>query len=128
LIVVDTSVWVAARRRKPGVARILEGLIDADAVALALPVRLELLAGVARHDRKAFLSAFGALPQLHPSRETWRTLPRWIERAADAGARFAITDLLIASLAADIGGLVWSLDRDFERMADLKLVGVYDPG
>lgn len=127
MIVVDTSVWVAARRGRPRVAAILRDLIDADEVALALPVRLELLGGVARHDRKAFLRAFGALPQLHPSEETWQALPRWIERAADAGAHFAITDLLIASLAADIGGLVRSLDSDFERLADLKMVGLYDP-
>jgi predicted nucleic acid-binding protein len=126
VIVVDTSVWVAARR-KPRVAEVLRGLIDADEVALALPVRLELLAGVARHDRKAFLRGFGALPQLVPTEDTWTPLPQWVERASEAGEHFTITDLLIASLAADIGGLVWSFDKDFERMERLKLVSLYDP-
>jgi predicted nucleic acid-binding protein len=32
---------------------------------------------------------------------------------------------LIAALASEIGGLVWSLDRDFERMTQLKLVALY---
>jgi hypothetical protein len=36
------------------------------------------------------------------------------------------TTLLIARLAHDIGGLVWSLDSDFERMARLKLVRLYE--
>ena len=51
----------------------------------------------------------------------------WIARAADAGATFTITDLLIASLAAEIGGLFWSLDKEFERMEELKFVALYAP-
>ena len=91
-------------------------------------MRLELLAGIARHQRKAFHqpvqrpAATGRRPRKRGSRS-----PDWIERAADAGQRFAISDLLIASLAAEIGGLVWSLDKDFERMERLKLVSLYVP-
>lgn len=126
MIVVDTSVWIAAPRQAC-VASVLQQLIDADEIALARPVRLELLAGIARHQRKAFLSQFGALPQLVATEGTWQPLPGWIERAADAGDRFTISDLLIASLAAEIGGLVWSLDKDFERMERLGLVSLYAP-
>jgi predicted nucleic acid-binding protein len=52
----------------------------------------------------------------------------WIEPAADAGHRFAVTDILIAALAHDIDALVWSLDADFERMASLGLVRLYGDG
>ena len=126
MIVVDTSVWIEAPRQSR-VASVLQQLIDADEIALARPVRLELLAGIARHQRKAFLSRFGALPQLVATEETWQPLPDWIGRAADAGHRFTISDLLIASLASEIGGLVWSLDKDFERMERLGLVSLYVP-
>jgi predicted nucleic acid-binding protein len=126
VIVVDTSVWVEARRNAR-IASTLDSLIDADEAALALPVRLELWAGVARKDRKAFQRTFSALAQIVPSEDTWAPLPAWIERSADAGERFSLTDLLIASLARDIGGLVWSLDGDFRRMERLKLVTLYDP-
>jgi predicted nucleic acid-binding protein len=124
LIVVDTSVWIAAPRQKV-VAETLGQLIEADEVTLALPVRLELWTGVARQDRKAFLRTYGALPQLHPTEDTWRVLPEWIEKAKDAGETFTICDLLIASLAEEIGGLVWSFDKDFERMERLKFVSRY---
>lgn len=124
MIVVDTSVWIASSRQ-PLVAQVLGELIDADEVTLALPVRLELWSGVARSDRKAFLSSYGALPQLHPTEDTWRPLPRWIEQAADSGQSFTISDLLIASLAAEIGGLVWSLDKAFERMERLGMISLY---
>jgi predicted nucleic acid-binding protein len=126
VIVVDTSVWVAAQRHPSGeTARTLLSLLDADEVALALPVRLELLAGISKSDRPRFQRAFSALPVLMPTEETWAPLDEWIARAADAGQRFAITDLLIARLADEIGGLVWSLDSDFDRLARLKLVRMY---
>jgi predicted nucleic acid-binding protein len=126
LIVVDTSVWIAAGRQ-PRVAEALRLLVEADEVSLALPVRLELWAGIPRHQRRAFLRTYGLLPQLHPNEETWQALTGWIEKAADSGQSFTISDLLIASSAAEIGGLVWSLDKDFERMEKLGFVGRYDP-
>ena len=126
MIVVDTSVWVAAQRRPAAeTAQTLLKLLDADEVALALPVRLELWAGIAKSDRRRFERAFSALPVLVPTEDTWQPLGDWIARAADTGKRFAITDLLIARLAEEIGGLVWSLDNDFERLARLKLVRLY---
>ena len=126
MIVVDTSVWVAAHRHPEGdTARTLLSLLDADEVALALPVRLELWAGIAKSDRRRFERAFSALPVLVPTEETWQALGDWIARAADAGERFAITDLVIARLADEIGALVWSLDSDFERLARLKFVRMY---
>lgn len=126
MIVVDSCVWIAASRHKR-VADILRSLLEADEVALALPVRLELLAGTAPQDRARFRRLYGALPQLHPTDETWAVLPEWIQRAHDAGDRFGLADLLIASSAAEIGGLVWSLDKDFERMEKLGFVSRYDP-
>jgi predicted nucleic acid-binding protein len=124
VIVVDTSVWIAAQRQ-PQVEKVLQELLEADEVAVPLPVRLELWAGVAKHHRKAHRAAFNGVPQLVPTEETWRPLTDWIALAADAGDRFTVTDLLIASLAVEIGGLVWSLDRDFERMERLKIVSLY---
>ena len=124
MIVVDTSVWVAAPRQ-PMVARVLGELLEADEVSLALPVRLELFAGTPRYQRKAFIRMITAVPQLYPNDDTWQRLQDWIERATDAGERFGLSDLLIASLAHEIRGLVWSLDKDFERMERLELVSLY---
>lgn len=124
--VVDTSVWVAAVREPAAqVATTLRQLIDADEVSLTLPVRLELMAGVAKKDRVAFRRALSALAVVVPTEDTWRVVEGWIEPAADAGHRFAVTDLIIAGLAHDIGALVWSLDADFLRMESLGLVRLY---
>ena len=127
MIVVDTSVWIDAHRRPASPrATQLTSLLDADEVALALPVRLELLAGVARRDRAALTRALSALPVLRPSDETWALIERWVPTAADKGRRFALADLVIGALTAEMGGLVWSLDEDFEQMERLKFVQRYD--
>jgi predicted nucleic acid-binding protein len=126
MIIVDTSVWVEAFRNPLApAAAALTTLIDADEACLALPVRLELAAGLRRELRPAVRRALTALPVVVPTEETWQTVERWVDIAADAGQRFAIIDLLIASLAHELTGLVWSLDRDFERMADLGFVRLF---
>ncbi len=124
MIVVDTSIWIAASRQ-PILADTLRELIEADEVALALPVRLELWAGLARHQRSDFRRQFSSVPQLYPTDNTWKPISGWIERAHDVGDAFGLADLLIASLADEIGGLIWSLDKDFERMERLKIVSLY---
>lgn len=126
MIVVDTSVWIAATREPSGpLAIMLDGLIDADEACLALPVRIELLAGLGRRDREILRRGLSALPLAVPTDVTWGLVERWVESAADAGQRFVVVDLLIAALAHELTGLVWSLDRDFERMASLGFVQPY---
>ena len=84
---------------------------------LAAPVRVELLVGAARRDRPMLERLLSALPLVYPKAETWRRIDTWVARAADAGERFGFADLLMGSLAADERASVWSLDRDFTRMA-----------
>ena len=128
MIVADTSIWIDAHRRPTGsAAKALRDLLDADEIALALPVRLELAAGVSRRDRPALLRALSGLPLVRPSDETWRMIEQWMAAAADAGQRFGLSDWLIAALTNEIGGLVWSHDEDFAKLERLKFVRRYDP-
>ena len=62
MIVVDTSVWIAAQRgRDPGTLQCLRELISADEVALPLPVRAELRAGTSAADRPRLLRGLSGL-------------------------------------------------------------------
>ena len=128
MVVVDTSVWVAVlRSRAAPEAPFLDALLDADAVILPVPVRLELLLGAPARERARLRRNLSALPVAYSTDETWTLIEGWAGNAADAGHRFGVGDLLIAALAAERDALVWSLDRDFERMARLKFVSLYDP-
>ena len=127
MIVVDTSVWIEALRKgESAQARTLRSLLDADEVALAVPVRLELLGGASVSQRPPLRRALSALPMLYPSDETWTLVDQWTDAAGSAGERFGVGDLLIAAMAHETNSLVWSLDSDFLRMERLGFVGLYE--
>jgi predicted nucleic acid-binding protein len=128
VIVVDTSVWIAAfRSRASREAGVLEALLDADEVALPVPVRIEILSGASRSERPKLRRVLSALPSLYPTDDTWHRLDEWTDRTSRAGDRFGVGDLLIAQLCAEAGALLWSLDSDFKRLARLKLIELYEP-
>jgi predicted nucleic acid-binding protein len=128
VIVVDTSVWVAALRSATSrEAEVIAALLDDDEVALAVPVRIELLGGASKPDRVRLRRLLSALPVLYPTDDTWALVDSWIDRAAPVGQRFGFGDLLIGALASETGSLIWSLDADFTRMAGLGLVDLYEP-
>ncbi len=126
MIFVDTSVWV--RFLRGGDRRLSERLsqaLDSDEVAVAAPVRAEILAGAPARSFHRLRRYFSALPIFFPSRDTWERMDRWLERALQRGERFGVGDLLIGATAAERGGTIWSLDRDFVRMAKLGFVRLY---
>ena len=126
MIVVDTSVWIAALRvPKSAEAGILRRLLDSDEVALPVSVRSELLMGVTGATRRQLADRLGALPILQTTDDTWKTLDSWTEKASRSGCVFSLGDLFVGILASEAGALVWSLDKDFERMEKLELVQLY---
>ena len=127
MIVVDTSVWVAALRADREEAHVLRRLLDSDEVLLPVPVKIELLSGASNRHRAALRSALSALPLAYPTDDTWRMMELWTDRAVRRGNAFGVGDLLIAAITHEAGALVWSLDEAFERMERLRLVERYEP-
>jgi predicted nucleic acid-binding protein len=128
MIVVDTSIWIAAlRSRSTSEAETLGQLIDADEVGLPIPVRIELLSGASTADRVRLRRVLSALPVLYPTDDTWRLVDGWIDVAGKSNDRFGFADLLIGALAKEARALVWSRDTDFARMARLGLIELYLP-
>ncbi|MCC7123445.1 MAG: PIN domain-containing protein [Acidobacteria bacterium] len=126
MIAVDTSVWVAALRQEGSEeAGILRGLMDADLVALPVPVRTELLIGTGGRTRDKLARTLAALPLLYPTDQTWHTVDKWTARAGEQGERFSVVDLLIGALAAGEQTLIWSRDDDFRRLEALGFVTLY---
>jgi predicted nucleic acid-binding protein len=126
VIFVDTSVWVEVLRSgESAAARHLGGLLDAGEVALAAPVRVEILTGASSRDHIRLRRVLSALPLFFPTEQTWVRIDDWLERAKTAGERFGFADLLIAAIAVDQHAPLWSLDRDFARMARVGLIELH---
>lgn len=105
----------------------LDALLDTDDVILAVLVRVELLPAEQARERTRLRRILSVLPVAYPTDETWTLIEGWAERATDAGHRFGFGDLLIGALATERDALVWSVDSDFERMARVKFMSLYDP-
>lgn len=126
MISVDTSVWIAfLRRADPHIVDVLGSLLEDDAVSLPAPVRLELVGGTRAGEQRHLASLLDALLPLQPGATTWSLAESWALDAAARGQRFGATDLLIGALAAERGHRLWSLDRDFERLAALGYVQAF---
>ncbi len=125
-MLVDTSVWVEAFRRGTSDEAVhLRELLDADEVALAAPVRVEILFGASVAELPRLRRVLSALPLFLPTPGTWDRIHDWLDGSVRAGQRFGVADLLIAALAAENNLAVWSLDADFGRMARLGFVKVH---
>ena len=126
MVVVDSSVWVEFfRGRDLRLVEQVASLLDRDEVALAAPVRLEILLGASNKELPLLRRVLSALPLLLPSAELWDKLDLSVERARRAGQRFSALDLLIAGIADEHDATLWSLDQDFTRMARLGLVRLH---
>jgi len=128
MILIDTSVWIDYfRGADQELVEHLQRLLDEDQTALAMPVRIELLAGSSKKDFSRLRRALSALPTFIPGESTWRVIESWVESALLKGERFGVMDLLIAALAAENGLGLWSLDSDFDRMQKLGFARLYVP-
>jgi predicted nucleic acid-binding protein len=125
MIFVDTSVWLGFFRGDAEIGRALGDLLDEDRVALAAPVRVELLGHVGRRRHALLADLLSALPTYRTTDATWDTMEKWAEAAVRRGARFGVADLMIAAVASEHGCRLWSLDSDFGRMAALGFVALH---
>jgi tRNA(fMet)-specific endonuclease VapC len=126
MIVVDTSVWIEFfRGRDQELCDHFESLLDSDQVALAAPVRLEILDGARQSELPKLRRVIDALPQLVPTPSVWDTIESWLQKAIVAGQHFGVGDLLVAGIAAENRAAVWSRDSDFRRMAKLGWIRIH---
>jgi predicted nucleic acid-binding protein len=90
-------------------------------------VRLEILGGASKRDRRRLRTLLEALPLYLPDAATWNRLDSWVERAGDADQQFGVGDLLVAAIVADHEGELWANDSDFARMEKLGFVRRHTP-
>jgi predicted nucleic acid-binding protein len=119
MVLIDTSVWIAALRNRRGEADRLRGWLGNRVAALARFSQLELLQGAKDEREWGLLSSYLAHQHdLEPTADCWSAAARiyFDLRRGGLTVRSPI-DCCIAQLALDHGLPLLHLDQDFETIA-----------
>jgi predicted nucleic acid-binding protein len=119
LILVDSSVWIEFFSSRPGraSAELRRMIADADPFALTGIVVQEILQGLTRHvsEIERYLSLW---EMLEPSGvSTYREAATIYRVSRAKGVSLTTIDALIAAIALEHNARVFTLDRDFSRIA-----------
>ncbi len=130
MVLVDSSVWIEAARRQGDLATkvALRALLDEYEAAWCSPVKLEVLGGARREERRALEMFFGVIPYIECREPEWDAAKALAWRARDAGHTLPWNDLLISATAASRGWRLFGRDSHFATLAGLGGAPIYAPG
>lgn len=114
-----TSVWVDYLRggaSRP--AGELDGLLEDGSVLICGPVMAELLAGAPPDRRDALWLALRSLPWAELDHAGWREVGELANVLRRVGISLPLTGLVIAVACVRSEAMLWTRDRDFERIRD----------
>ena len=120
LVLIDTSVW--ARQNQPRVRQAIAEAIDANAVAMVIPIMLELLRSARDHAELLALAEEYEALHLIPLEPELGKRARSVQAAlARRGYHRGPSpvDLLTAAAAESVGAELWHCDKHFELIAQL---------
>jgi predicted nucleic acid-binding protein len=130
-ILVDTSVWSMALRRKgassrDGIIATLTSLVEDGRVVMIGPIRQELLSGIrerAQFDRlREHLRAF---PDLPLTAEDYEEAAAFFNTCRERGIQGSNTDFLICAVAVRNGFSILTTDEDFTHFAKVLPVSLH---
>lgn len=129
MILIDSSVWVDFFNPSPGRAgHELHRMIAAsERVVLTGLIVSEVLQGLTRnvHDAELFLSKWELLEPTGIA--TYNRAAAMFRLARSRGLSITTIDSIIAAIALEHGANVFSIDKDFERIASLTGLRLYKP-
>ena len=127
LILVDSSVWIDFLNRSPSSAGVeLRRMIrDREPFALTGVVIAEILQGL-RRDVARIENHLSQWQMLEPKGfSTYREAAAIFRAARAKGVVAGTIDALIAAIALDHNAAVFTLDKDFSRLADIVRLPLY---
>jgi len=130
MVLVDSSVWIEGLRRygRLDVKLGLEGLLDAYEAQWCAPVRLEVLGGARREERRRLVRHFSVIPYRATTEADWDRAVALSWRLRDAGVSVPWLDVLIAAIALHDHVRVYAIDRHFQGIAEHAGLALYEPG
>jgi predicted nucleic acid-binding protein len=131
-VLVDTSIWSLALRRKTGgqadIIQELEQLIRETRVRIIGPIRQEILSGI--KDQKQFdllKNRLRAFPDIHLQEEIFERAAEIFNACRKAGIQGSNTDFLICSAAKHHDVAIFTTDQDFRRYQKYSKFVLHEP-
>jgi predicted nucleic acid-binding protein len=123
MILVDTSVWVRALRRRASQERQeLDHLLSEDQVATTDLIVAEVLQGArSDSDFRRVAERFEALNFFHADSQVWLRAATLSFDLKRRGLTTALSDVVIATVALEHDLELYTIDSDFERISGLRL-------
>ncbi len=130
MVLVDSSAWIEGLRRRGNleVKLALEALLDAYAIILCSPVRLEVLGGARTSDRNRLSYYFSIIPYRACEADDWERAVALAWQLRDQGITVPWMDVLIAAIALHDGTRVYAVDEHFMAISKVTGLPLYEPG
>jgi predicted nucleic acid-binding protein len=128
LILVDSSVWIDFLSSSPGTAgaELRRLIVEAEPLALAGVIVTEVLQGLAQ-DASVIERFLGMWELLEPRGfSTYREAAAIFRVARAKGISLTTIDSLIAAIALEHRATVFTLDKDFSRIARISALSLYN--
>lgn len=124
-MVLDTSVWITAfRGNEPEILERARNLIAADRVVTCGPILFEIGRGIRRSERRSILPLLGAVRAIPFDESDWSAAGEIDAELRGRGVTIPPMDVLIARACIREGLPLWTLDRHFEEIPGLDLIGL----
>ena len=130
MVLVDSSIWIEAARRKGSLqAKVaLEALLEEYEACWCGPVKLEVLGGARKEERRKLEFFFEAIPYRAMPDTAWADAKELAWRLRDKGVTAPWNDVLVACLALRWDIRVFAQDAHFEQIAEVSGLQLYEPG
>ena len=95
---------------------------------MCAPVKLEVMGGARREERRALEAFFSCLPYQECRESDWTAAKELAWKLRDAGHTLPWNDHLIAAIARGRAVRVFARDAHFETLETLGVIRLYRPG
>lgn len=129
-VIVDTSIWSLALRRKNAVksneVQLLAKLIDSHQVVMLGAIRQGILSGIKSKEQFILLKDYlYAFPDFEITTSDFETAAEYFNKCRTNGVQGANTDFLICAVASNNNLKIFTNDNDFEMFKKYLPIELY---
>ncbi|OGP96644.1 MAG: hypothetical protein A2157_11880 [Deltaproteobacteria bacterium RBG_16_47_11] len=124
-ILVDTTIWIEFFRAKPKISDFLKTLLMENAVWTCGVVLFEVLQGIkAEAEKTKILDILSLLPYAEMTKSLWQKSADLSIALKKNGITLPHSDLFVATVTREHNLYLFTIDKHFEKIPDLKLYEV----